>query len=630
MEVYFILNGTNVEYPINYNELSIELNYDKDASFNTSISLQSIVWGVGDRFNGGDAATILNNIRIAGVNGGVGVFEGVPLLINIEHNGVTYTVFDGYVNLATAEWECDTVTCDIVERKKTDWFNSLADSKDFEYMHDVEGLIANADVIKVPYVLSSIPNNREAFLTIISLFVLGNALRNAIKDLKGSLEAMTGSGGIMFGEAFRIVTIVAYIVVLVASIVVTLKQLIDLLIQPIKYHTAMSERKLCEVGAASFGFSFASSILENTYNNSYIIPEKYAHPIDVNSNGVEILGIQTTSISVADDKGWYKGTFGDLLRALKEKYNGKVIFDGNIMRLEREDYNPTNQNYIIPDVEDLESYKYNYEDFKANYIVRFNTDFNDKQTVDRYNGTEIKRFTSPLTVNNSDYVLTKDREERLVPFARGVRKTELTWVEETVKSFLSVIEGLVNTIISIINQIIDIIRNILNGITKLLKLIGINPNLPSINNISPLNLTGLITDRIGMLLMENDFIQVPKNIILDVSSNARYTKVSTLDSSLHDAEYLYNNYHKLRSFTPSTEFPNANQYIQRQAIEVPFCFDDYELVRNSNIIQNADLKNGRALSIKWNVFRQVADIDYEINELYTTNLKDTISKQNGR
>jgi hypothetical protein len=123
-----------------------------------------------------------------------------------------------------------------------------------------------------------------------------------------------------------------------------IKQMIDLLIQPVKYVACMSELSLCQRGSQSFGFTFKSSILENApYKDSYIIPEKYNHDIKTNNNKVEIFGFTDAN---NPSEGFYKGTFGELLRKLKNKYNAKIIIEGNTLRLEREDYNNSSYNYI--------------------------------------------------------------------------------------------------------------------------------------------------------------------------------------------------------------------------------------------------------------------------------------------
>ena len=67
-----------------------------------------------------------------------------------------------------------------------------------------------------------------------------------------------------------------YVVSLIISLVKLIADLIDLIIQPVKYHSCMSWLNNAKVGAASFGYTFRSSILESggEYHNSYILPEK--------------------------------------------------------------------------------------------------------------------------------------------------------------------------------------------------------------------------------------------------------------------------------------------------------------------------------------------------------------------
>ena len=76
----------------------------------------------------------------------------------------------------------------------------------------------------------------------------------------------------------------------------------------------------------------------------------------------DLLGTLTPNSTTS--RGYYQGTFGQLLRDLKEVINGKVIIEGTVLlRLEREDYNNSAYNYQIPPV-DQTRYKLKRRRFK--------------------------------------------------------------------------------------------------------------------------------------------------------------------------------------------------------------------------------------------------------------------------
>jgi len=633
MQINYYIGGIEVEKPLNYAELGIELNFDFDDSSNQSVSITEFEWGIGSQIYPNDASTLINLHRSGGTNGkSPGVFEGLPFRIELVNEGVSEDLFNGYLDTSKALFDCDKVIVTAVESGGIDWINEVFDSKSFKYMQEVEGIITLADYKQVPYVLSSIPNNKEAFLVLISTVFIADTIVSEIKHLVQLTESFTvwPVGG-AFIEALAQVVYIASLVVLLVKII---NQMIDLLIQPVKYVACMSERKLCKRGAESFGFTFKSSILENKpYRQSYIIPEKYNHDIVTNNNDVDILGF--TNKNNITSEGFYKGTFGELLRKLKNKYNAKIIIEGKTLRLEREDYSSGSYNYILPPV-DQTDYRLNSEELISNYLVSFDTDVNDKHTIQRYEGVETQTITNAVDVINKDMVLIGGLTNRSIGFARATRKDSLTYAEKIIKTFLYQFDGYVNTGVFVVNVMIiaiNTVSQLFKTIEKALKLVGVNVDLPDFS-ITPLaysNFGDRIDRRIGMLLMENDFIQVPKNVMIDISSDASNTKISLFDPIFNNSLYLTNNYHVTRSFIPSDDFPKANQYYMYSTEGVPFCINSYNLIKNSNFMQDDNNRDGKVLKCIWYPDgSQTASIDYKINKLYSTNLKENKITPNGK
>jgi hypothetical protein len=133
-----------------------------------------------------------------------------------------------------------------------------------------------------------------------------------------------------------------------------------------------------------------------------------------------------------------------------------------------------------------------------------------------------------------------------------------------------------------------------------------------------------------MLLLENDWVDVPKSLIIDVKSNASKTDISNDNETFNNSLYLYNNYHFIESFIPSDEKPNANQYKIYEDREIPFCIDDYELVKSSNFIKDDEGRTGEVISLSWNPESETATISYKINEIYARNLEETKITPDGK
>lgn len=132
MKILPYINGQLVNDPNNLSELSIELNFDSDNP-TARVSINEWEIGTGSRF-GVDGVTILNQHLIDGLTGNVGVFEGVPFVIDIEKGGALRRAFDGFFDLSEGTIECNLITAPAIETGKIDWLNEVADSFTFEYL----------------------------------------------------------------------------------------------------------------------------------------------------------------------------------------------------------------------------------------------------------------------------------------------------------------------------------------------------------------------------------------------------------------------------------------------------------------------------------------------------------------
>jgi len=304
-------------------------------------------------------------------------------------------------------------------------------------------------------------------------------------------------------------------------------------------------------------------------------------------------------------------------------FNGKLYIQNDVLYFERADANLTPPQYNLPDIFNPE-FKTNANEFKANYYVVFQTDTIDKNTLQEYNGTAYQVIFTPNFSENPDLVLMKGLEEVRIPFALAKRKTELTVPEKIVKAILDVLSVVVNALISAMNALIaglNAIINTINNIIDALDFIGININfqLPPIATITPVNLGNLIENRINMMKLETDFTSVPKIFLMDKGSQPKFNKLTTGNETYFSAEYLYNNYHYINNWLPTSDKPNANQYIIKEYNNVRFGFSDYQLVKNNNQVIVGD-KIGLIETFKWNPFNETAYIRCRISTLLTNNI----------
>jgi len=89
MKVNYYINGIEIEPPINAAELSVELNYDKGDTASQTVSITEVEFGIGSQTEGSDAASLINEHRQLGLSTGVGVFEGLPYVVELTKDGTT-------------------------------------------------------------------------------------------------------------------------------------------------------------------------------------------------------------------------------------------------------------------------------------------------------------------------------------------------------------------------------------------------------------------------------------------------------------------------------------------------------------------------------------------------------------
>lgn len=324
---------------------------------------------------------------------------------------------------------------------------------------------------------------------------------------------------------------------------------------------------------------------------------------------------------------------GSLLRYLKDQFNAKLYIQNDVLYFERLDYNLTPAQFVLPDIYQPD-YKTNADEFKANYYTTFQTDTIDKNTLQEYNGTSYQVIFRPNIYQDEDLVMMKGLEEVRIPFALAKRKTDLTIPEQIVKTFLDALSIVLNVVINTMNTLINTVNNvtgIVNDIIDAFDLIGIDIpfSLPSINNISPVNLGNIIENRINMMKLETDFTSVPKIFLMDLGASSRFNKLTTGNETYMSAEYLYQNYHYINNFLPTSDKPNGNQYIIKEFNNVRFGFDQYQQVKNNNQVIVGD-KIGLIESFKWNPYDQIAYIRIRISTLLTNNINATYLIPSGK
>jgi len=614
MALQFFMNGAACNPPVNFQELQIELNFDNNSpSATVNTTAFDFV---------GDEATFINAWLSGGINGSSpGITEGIPFQIRT----CNINIFDGVLDL-TAEgnqFDCDSVTVALKQTDKIDWLSDVADSFSFAYLASL-GLITINDYVAVPYVISTIPDyTQAALLSIINIVIEGQILYttleltdivNKISLGGGSAVATAGITSAQFlGYLLEFALLLTYLISLIVSFFQLMSDIIDLLIQEIKYKYGMRVQDLFAKACQHLGLQFESTILkQSVYKDLVIVPTKY--------NIKEPTKYRDKPDETENQKayGYFDGTFGDLIRAMNDVFNAKVSIVNNALYFEVYDHFFNQAQYTLPDIV-ANPYQTNASELASNYLLAFQTDSEDLNTFDNYDKTNAQCIFSQVNTGVQKNVMLKNLTQKQLIFATAKRKEDYTNVENLVKGA----NNLLTTLYTGVYASVDAVISVINAAVAL---IGWNS---AITNTLPSPVTFAFQPRIGAMLLDTDFIGVPRLFIADgnqttVPATGGYAVtvkyIWQLNSFYTNAEFLLREYHS-HSFWLDTVKNIHNQFYKFKDKQVPFCCTDYSKVLNNNWIKTSDGKDGKVHRLMWSPEKDEATIDYDIKEQFTNNIK---------
>jgi hypothetical protein len=615
MQIDCLINNQLSKPPLEYRGIEVQLNFEAQ-EVQTSITNQQFT------FVNESAEKIKNAI-----NSPLGIFWGLPL----KFNAGGQTFFDGMIDLTNnLQVSCNEIKASIIERQKKDWLEEVADKFDFRYLADVRKTITQADYIKIPYVASEIPDYRSVAMLTITGFLIIVEIRRAIKDIAAAVAKLPTGLDTASGVIDLILNAV-FLVFLVIALLKLLKDVFNELIQPIKYHTAMSVSKHFEKGCQYLGLNFSSSLFYKNVPTNNELPSGLWENLVIMPEKNEAGAVKASS---EKKPGYYNGNFGDFLREMVRLFNAKITIIGNTLHFERKDYSSSVSEYKIPDVRS-DFYGYNTEELKANYLLQFQVDNLDLNTVNRYEGTNAKIITSSINTSGAAGTeLIKGLEEKQFGFALGRRKTDFTRVEQIARTILNIFNPILNMMLGSLKAALKLIKNAVKAVNKFINFLnGLGANLRTLRvpntTITTPSATYIIDKRINTLSLSSDLTGVPKLILITGSGNN--VLVSKDNEVALSAANIWNKYHYIESFVPSANNPNGNQYLIKTAENVPFCIEDYRKIRGMNNEKDGEAKiiapsgnRAKLVSVLWNLWQNTANIVYMESKRYAFNLKQDI------
>jgi hypothetical protein len=460
------------------------------------------------------------------------------------------------------------------------------------------GKINNSDHVNVPYILNYLPNGMQLLILAVSTFSLTKELIESIQSISeqitdivkqvtpntgvaGFIPVVSWSIGEIVAAVIKLTITIVYTISIVIAIIKLVEQIIEQLLPVKRYHKGISLKTLfvksCEYLNLTYKSSLIDAISENS-NKWVLIPSKNnkggSPPTGILAGDFKEVGYPT-SVDGID-------TFGDLIRVLKRAFNADYKLKDGVFEFERKDYWKSLSSFIIPNTFQNQTalrneYSYNSNEIKANYVIKWEDDIQDQNTLDNPKGRVFQAVTSPKAIANKELVNIKGLQEVTIPFSMAVRKDKLTVIEEVLKVFL---------------QAADFLTGQLG---------------------QPQGFASAITNRIGSMHLSSHFLSKGKMVVMNGSTLA-------LDQrSILDAGKLWDDYHFIESFVTINGVNNQQVIYQEQ--KIPFCFENFVSLVNNNYVETEEGEEAEIMQLNWKVEEDFATITYRVYRIYDNNLK---------
>ena len=387
---------------------------------------------------------ILNHISTQGV------FEGIPYTI-VTDSGIT---LEYYVDLSEGTTYRDfEIEVKIKKRKAYDNFFENADGLSFELMN-AKGV--SFPFVDIPYLIIQ-DNQLELGVTLsLATYMMTKESIQATKDLitatRDLIEATTPNVGLppapSIGEIISLSLAVAAQLAYTLSVYVALyklaQDLFELLFPVVRYNKGCTIKNLIQKGCEYLGYTLDSTLLDE-WDKLTLMPV----PLVKDKKG--IFNFLKNDLAFSFTKGYPTAqdtvsTLGELIKAVELWFNARTKVYNGVVQIERRDYwRNISTNAILPalNIQDKRQGEYTLntiEAWKRSYI-HYQVDYSDINTIDFFDPTDAEYSTEPLSVINSDLVTIKGLNDINIPFALGIRKSRLSWIEEIAKAFFVLIDG---------------------------------------------------------------------------------------------------------------------------------------------------------------------------------------------
>lgn len=506
----------------------------------------------------------------------VGFFEGIPYRIEMGPN----ISLEYYVDLTEdAVFRDYEIEVKIKRRNAYDNFFDQANGTSFELMAEKGQFFP---VALVDYLIIK-DNQTEIALTLaLATFTISKTLADAVlqfnESIQDLIEATTPpNAGEIITLTLGAIAQLVYIAFLIVALVNYVQQLVQTIYPPLLQMKGCKLKNLVEAGCQYLGYQLNSTLLNGLGNFVVVpVPLQGENSIFFVQNGFGETKIYPTAQDTVP-------TLGILIDAIETTFNARTRVVNGVVQIERRDYwAGTTSNQIIPALnlqDDRQSeIRYNTDEAWKRTYIHYLTDYADIHTIDNFNMSDAEYSTEKTNIINSDLVTIKGVNDVQIPFAMGMRKNRLTFVEKLVKAFLITIDDVINTFGG-------------NG-----------------------NYSATVDERVGVMAISQAYYSQTK---LVYSINR---KIPSDWIEKQQASAIYDNYHQINEI-------QVNGYKVVNDAPVRLTANDFVTLLNNNFAQ-IDGIVCEILSIKFNDEKSLANITYRIPFNYANGQVEIIKVDN--
>lgn len=431
LETKHYINGIEIR-PLNFDEIGFKIDYSQDYNL-PEINTDSVI-----------LVNEAKQLVIDHINT-LGVFEGIPY--SITFGGVTLNY---YIDLTDNPLMGDSqIEVKIKRRKSVLNFMDKANGLSFELLNKTHPITT----VMADYII--VQDNQGVILTmlLINTFTLAKESAESIVNVaESAMDVVKASTPNIGFPSVDLGDIIAAVVLLVARIVYAafiliqilemIKQMLDILVPTIRQFKASTVLELINKGCTKLGYTFQSSLVDS---------KLAILPVPLANNKPSVFEYLSSGDSTFYTKGYPTAldstpTLGNLMDFVKNYYNADLSVIGSVVKLEQHTQTPStiiNNTLNIQSTRE-DSYSFNSGESWKRYLVKYRFDISDLHSLNNYQKGQAEYSTEPINVVNADLVNIKGLVSVDIPFALGVRKNSLNYVESKLLKFAQYADTIVS------------------------------------------------------------------------------------------------------------------------------------------------------------------------------------------